>query len=299
MRLFDRGDVCDVVLGVGLIGGAVCDAIARLPGPPARRTLAMPHQWERASLVEALARAEVWLGTEKPAARVRVFWCAGRGGFATNASMLEGEREAFARVLEWAEALSASRAVELHLTSSAGGLHEGQLRVTDASAALATRPYGQLKLEQEALLQHSRLRAKFIYRPASVYGVPRHGNRLGMIPTLVLNAVRRLPTTVTAHSSTLRDYVFAGDVGAYIASDGRAPGLSYLVSGRPLSIFGLMAEVQRYLQRRPLVVFSTSKDNQASITFAPSLKPADFHPSAFESNVARLVSAVQARPRVA
>jgi hypothetical protein len=219
MRLFDRGGTCDVVFGVGLIGGAVCQSIARLPGSRVARETSIASDWS-APLALSLKTAKQWIG-EAP--RVRVFWCAGRGGFASSSAALRSELEAFREVVAWSESLPHA---EVHMMSSAGGIHEGQLHVDASTPAKVLRPYAQLKLSQERALEQSRVAEKYVYRVSSAYGVPRRTQRLGMIPTMVLNALRRKPTTVTALSGTLRDYVSAHDVGAYVASEKKPAGCS-------------------------------------------------------------------------
>lgn len=292
MRLFDRGTSVDVVLGVGLVGQAVCDAIERLPGGRVTRETTIASDWAGvAGVAQSLKTAQQWIG-EAPV-RARIFWCAGSGGFASTQAALRPELDAFRSVVTWSEALSERCPVELHMTSSAGGLHEGQLHADGSAMASTLRPYAQLKLSQERVLEESRLQSKYVYRPSSVYGVPRGKQRLGMIPKLVLNALRRRPTTIFALASTLRDYVSAHDVGAFVASEGKRPGVNYLVMGRPTSISSLQLAVERYLQRNVSVVYTLSKNNAAPITFSPRVMPPGWRPSTIESNLARIVSAVQ------
>jgi UDP-glucose 4-epimerase len=291
MRLFDRGAVQEVVVGVGLIGGAVCEALAHNPG--LTRTHKLQTPWGNPSeLSPVLASARAWLDAGDAQARVRVFWCAGRGGFASSPADLKRELDSFEQVLRWAEALAEGRDVEFHLTSSAGGLHAGQRRVESAQAAEGSRPYGRLKLDQGQLLAQAKGLKQYVYRPSSVYGVPRGKARLGMIPTLIRNAMYRRPSTISAHPSTLRDYVSADDVGAYLSADGRAPGLRYLVMGQPMSIFSLVAVVERAMQRQVAVVFTTTKLNHEHISFAPAMKPADWSPGPLESKVSLLLAAI-------
>ena len=295
MRLFDRGTAVDVVLGVGLVGQALCDGIARLPGSRVARETTIASDWAGAAgLAQSLKAAQQWIG-EAPL-RARIFWCAGSGGFASTPAALRPELDAFRAVVAWSEALSDRCPTEFHMMSSAGGLHEGQVHVDGTALAGTLRPYAQLKLSQERALEQSRLQEKYVYRPTSVYGGPRGRQRLGMIPKLVLNALRRRPTTIFALASTLRDYVSAHDIGAYVASEGRRPGVAYLVMGRPTSISGLQLAVERYLQRNVSVVYTLSKNNAAPITFSPRVMPAGWRPSTIESNLARIVTALQGLP---
>lgn len=242
------------------------------------------------ALTGELRSAGAFMGTGT--SRVRVFWCAGRGGFGSTDADLARELTSFNTVLQWAERLSQERPVEFHLTSSAGGLHEGQRRVESPVPAATLRPYGRLKLEQERVLSASQSLTTFIYRPSSVYGVPQGKVRLGMIPTLIRNALARRPSTISASPGTLRDYVAGNDVGQFMAAETNAPGLHYLVMGYPMSIFALLAVVERALQRQVAVVYTTTRANDQHITFSPALKPPGWRPNALESQVSLLLSAI-------
>jgi UDP-glucose 4-epimerase len=289
MFLADRGAVHDVVLGVGLLGGTVVRALQR--SPSLRRTQSMRTTWgDVDALTGELRSAGAFMGTGT--SRVRVFWCAGRGGFGSTDADLARELTSFNTVLQWAERLSQERPVEFHLTSSAGGLHEGQRRVESPVPAATLRPYGRLKLEQERVLSASQSLTTFIYRPSSVYGVPQGKVRLGMIPTLIRNALARRPSTISASPGTLRDYVAGNDVGQFMAAETNAPGLHYLVMGYPMSIFALLAVVERALQRQVAVVYTTTRANDQHITFSPALKPPGWRPNALESQVSLLLSAI-------
>ncbi len=284
--------MADLILGVGLIGEQVASAARLLPGSPPLEDALNPTNWNDlgASLVQASAALQ-----RRPPARVRVFWCAGRSGFGSDAAQCAGELECFELALRWAERLEFPR--EFHLASSAGGLHEGQLLVSSAEPVTTARPYAALKLKQEQALAASKVGAKFIYRLSSVYGPPVPERRLGLISTLVINALRHRPTLITGHASTQRDFVSAPDVGRFMAMEGKAPGLHYLVSGNPLTIWALQLAVERTFLRPVSVVYSTRKDNMASTSFLPSLRPPHWDASSVESNLPRIAQAAQSWAR--
>lgn len=296
MRVLHRsssaGEVAEVILGVGLVGTQVAEAARRLPGSALLADQLIPTQWDE--LGASLAQADAALKA-RPPARVRVFWCAGRAGFGSDEAQCAGELKSFEQVLRWAERLDFP--LEFHLTSSAGGLHEGQLLVSAPEPVNTERPYAALKLRQEQALAASKLGARFVYRLSSVYGPPAPERRLGLISTLVLNALRHRPTLITAHASTQRDFVSAADVGRFMAMEEKAPGLHYLVSGNPLSIWALQLAVERTFLRPVSVVYSIRKDNVASTSFLPSLKPAHWDASSVESNLPRIAQAAQSWAR--
>lgn len=289
MRLLHRSPgVAELIFGVGLVGACVADGVRLLPGVTMLGDRTIPTRWDalEPSLEEGLAAVR-----ELRCERLRVFWCAGRAGFGSDAAQCEAERKSFELVLAWAERLEGQ--VELHLTSSAGGLHEGQLLVSAADQVTTVRPYAALKLAQEQALGRSSISARFIYRLSSVYGVPVPQRRLGLISTLVLNTLRHRPTVITADASTLRDFVSAEDVGRFIASEQKDEGLHYLVTGQPLSVWALQLAVERTLHRPVPVIYSLRKDNVASTSFLPSLRPPRWEAGSVESNLPRIVQGAQ------
>lgn len=296
MRLVYRsssaGDVAELILGVGIVGEQVVSAVKLLPGGVPLDDRLVPTQWD--DLVASLEQASAALKA-RPPSRTRVFWCAGRAGFGSDAVECEGEMANFRLALRWAESLNGP--LEFHLSSSAGGLHEGQVLVSAPEPVTTVRPYAALKLQQEQALAASKLTAQFVYRISSVYGPPSPGRRLGLISALVLNTLRHRPTLITAHASTQRDFVSAGDVGRFMASEAKSPGLHYLISGTPLSIWALQLAVERTFQRPVSVVYSLQKDNVASTSFLPSLKPAHWDASSVESNLPRIAQAAQSWAR--
>lgn len=296
MRLLHRvsssGVTAELVFGVGLVGAQVAAAARLLPGLHAESLL--PTDWNELDESLKVVSEALWALTPEPT-RVRLFWCAGKAGFASDGAQCDGEQLRFEAVLRWAERVDLP--LEFHLASSAGGLHEGQLLVGSSAQVTTARPYSALKWAQENSLAASRLPTRFVYRLSSVYGVPVPERRLGLISTLVLNALRHRPTLITAHASTLRDFVSAADVGRFMASEDKQGGLHYLVSGHPLSIWALQLAVERTLLRPVSVVYSTRKDNLDSTSFLPSLRPARWHVSSVESNLPAIAFAAQSWAR--
>lgn len=296
-RSSPRGVVADLIIGVGLVGSSVADASRRLPGSLLSDQILESVRWsEPSALARALEEATIRLRALTPApARVRLFWCAGKAGFAASQVECDGELRTFREVLRWAERERLAADVEFHLTSSAGGLHEGQLLVSPATPVRTPRPYAALKWAQEQALEASSLAARFIYRLSSVYDLPTKGRRLGLISTLVLNALRRRSTLITAHASTQRDFVAASDVATYMTMEARAPigGAIYLVSGRPLSVWSLQLAVEQHLLRPVAVTYSTGKENFESTTFLPSMRPQAWSPSSVQANLMKIVGAAQ------
>jgi len=308
VKLFSRAGangrtMIDVIIGCGVIGEALCRSIPLIRDSTVVSAESIVTDWSaRDRLKAALDGAEAWIETIETASgtleKVRVFWCAGRAGFAASESQTSAEYDSFCSALAWCEHLLPRRRIEFHMTSSAGGLHEGQVLVRDRTRITTDRPYTRLKVAQERALAASPLPSRYIYRPSSVYGVPRAGQRLGFLPTMIKNALSHRPTVIFATASTQRDFVAASDVGSFMALE-REPterGLEtplYLVQGCPMSLWTLQLTLERHLQRRVLVTFTTSKDNFASTTFSPQLRPKGFRPATLECHLARMVAAVQ------
>jgi nucleoside-diphosphate-sugar epimerase len=283
VQLVRRRTTTDLIFGVGLVGAWVADAAKKLPGLVNDRSI--PTNWN--DLDDSLEEVKRALHTE----RVRVFWCAGRAGFSSSAVDCDEELKSLEKLLAWSEQLGVP--TEFHLTSSAGGLHEGMLLVSSADQVTTERPYAALKLKQEKVLVASSITSKFTYRISTVYGPPAPQRRLGLVSTMVLNALRQKPTLITAEASTLRDFVSAVDVGSFIAREEKPTGLHYLVTGKPLSVWALQLAVERVLQRPVRVSYSVRKDNVASTSFSPSLKPPLWEASSVEANLPLIAAAAQ------
>ena len=173
------------LFGAGLIG---CSILAGLAGIAKYAQKHFPFSWQNAGERQQHANeieryiAEL-AGTEGVPCVVSVIWAAGRAGFLSTSPEILEELSAFRDVLAFADRLGSrlsSARHMFHLTSSAGGLFEGQRLVDQDSKPEPRRPYGELKLGQERLLAKSTSQiAKFVYRPSSVYGSAGEGLRLG------------------------------------------------------------------------------------------------------------------------
>lgn len=278
------------IWGLGLIGRAIYGALTRNEAFSEEEHVfswndaaAQAHAAETIgrSLAEYLAALRA-----KPWPRVVFIWSAGRAGFTAGSAETDNEMAAFKRVLNLAVALQqriGGLTVEFHLISSAGGLFEGCKHVADGVLPRPRRPYGQLKLDQEqALLQATPL-IPYIYRPASVYGVPGAGMRRSLIPVLLQRGKLRQVIPIIGTPSTLRDYIHVDDLGHYVAAkalngvDGESRGgLFWMVSGKPASIFEIRGIVEELLRHPLYLAFRFDPDNSCDITFAPQLRLPDF-----------------------
>ena len=205
------------IFGTGLLGLSILESLQVQECRPARELpLHWPNPYIRRSQLQSiegnLRRAL------KGGARLSVVWTAGRAGFHSGDAETAAELQSFGEVLAMSERLAREYPqMSFHLVSSAGGLFEGQRHVTSQSRPRPRRPYGHLKLRQEELLQAGTLLTRRIYRVTTAYGYARPRFRAGLVTTLILHGLLRTVTTITGMMDTLRDFVFAGDVGRFIA----------------------------------------------------------------------------------
>lgn len=293
------------VFGLGLIGSSV---VHRLGQTRTLDTQVVPLDWQDA----AVQRAQLGEIEQKIASRVDeagarstavgtprlvVLWSAGRAGFRAGSAETDRELESFREVLGLVRRIRRRRprvAATVGLTSSAGGLFEGQRAVNRDSIPAPRRPYGHLKRTQETMLADlSEDLSCRVYRLSSAYGSLGPFRRRGLIPTLIENGLRHEVTRITGTLSTLRDYVWVGDVAAYVADDLAAPHppgyhVSLLASTKPSSIFEILRLVRRVMAKPLYVSFAGEASNRADITFAPASVPASWRTTDLETTIRRI-----------
>jgi len=285
-----------LVFGMGMIGHAIVDALYRL-GFQCEADIG--YAWDAAEQRKLAARRVevVCRGlAEDCQARLSVVWSAGKAGFHSTTPELEPETAAFEDVLglirEIREAMR-TPAVDVHFTSSAGGLFEGQEAVNLSSRPVPLRPYGAMKLHQEHMLMERLPRNEIaIYRPSSVYGPYFRGSRHGLINHLVSNGRRGRVTVLDAHVMALRDYVYSGDIGRYIARQihfgldpGRESPVHFLVSSRCASILEVVGRIERVLKLKIPFRLDENFGNHRNITFGERVLPVGWHPSPLEVGI--------------
>lgn len=292
-----------LIFGVGLIGETLAAELFRRGFSGGTR---LAFSWQPASgtrqdesdaicdWMDLRMKAHGDAGTPASRMSIDIVWSAGRGGFASTWATLDKELCTFNAVTALSVRLLETlplAAHRFHLTSSAGGLYEGQLNVGPDAVPAPLRPYGELKLEQE-----QRLRAlagplvKHIYRPSSVYGFVSLKSRLGLIATLINNGMRGRVTNIFAEALTLRDYVLVGDIATFMAqkieiqADSTAD--TYLLaSAKPTSVHEVLVLLERILDRSLYFVFRPTQDNTASNTYSPHVLANGFHPQDLETGM--------------
>jgi UDP-glucose 4-epimerase len=228
-----------------------------------------------------------------PENRLTIVWSAGRVGFGADRHDANIELANFEAVLAFAlrctREYRAGEARMVHF-SSAGGLFEGQRQVGSESIPRPRRPYGELKESEERLLLASPI-PSVIVRLSSVYGHLAHGRRAGLISILLVNGICREVSSIVGTMNTLRDFIWAPDVGAAvsrlildpISSEDRRTVL--LASGRPSSIFEVQKIIEDLLGYKIYISYAPKAWNSDDITFAPSDLPSGWISTDLRTNI--------------
>ena len=285
------------LFGIGLIGSAVLRALER---DGASAVFRCPVAWsrpaERSRDLAAIAeRIEGALG--HAGGDLQVIWSAGRCGFDAGEAEARDEQQGFDEAVTILADLARNRpaaSVGFLLVSSAGGLFEGQRRVDRNSAPTPRRPYGRLKLHQEAWIRRDDApwRADVV-RPSSVVGPPGVGHRQGLVTTLLRNGLRGVPSRIVGRMETLRDFVPVEDVGSFVAARTRRPvreegEVATLASARPSSLAQIQHTVESALGHKIYVSYALAPSNEVDITFSPSLLPPGWSPGDLAASVRRI-----------
>lgn len=301
LRTEGSGTQRDVlVFGSGAIGGAVVDHLHR------RRSFAamqLPVPWSqptaRAAMLKRIRSVVEPRACERP---LSIVWAAGNAGFSATEDEAASELEAYRDVVALARGIRETAAPlshTFHMISSAGGLYEGRAVRSATETPTPLRSYGRLKLAEERHAFDELPGGVTVYRPSSVYTAPRQGHRLGLIGTLIRNGMAQRPTTIVGALDTLRDYVMARDVGAYVAeralADNDDADVHMLVSGHGASILQVMTAVESVIRRRLHVRIAQSWNAQ-NITFVAAVKPPRFRVTPLSVGVRMVHSAALGRP---
>jgi UDP-glucose 4-epimerase len=280
----ERGEGLVVVFGIGLVGGAVG---ARLVRAGARCVLERAIDWREGSSLRQAVEKAYEIAASRATAGIRpyrfsVLWAAGSGGFHSPEEKLFLELKHFQEVLTLGERLRKLPVPcepRFFLLSSAGGLFEGQSNVNSFSVPAPLRGYGRYKLLQEKTLESAPGYAStFVYRPSTIYGHSPKG-RVGLISALLLNGIRHRVSLISGSATTLRDYVFNGDVARFLVGeilnppDGPGHRVRFLVSAKPSSILEIGCLVEELLRRKLYLAYETGPRNALHNTYSHTLVP--------------------------
>jgi len=281
--------------GLGLIGSAISSALLRLDF----KLVSNVHfEWtNNQQFADALKLIDsICFPYSENLNHLSIVWSAGKSGFYSSQDEVDGEFDTFRKSLEFISELKRNlqpTKFSFHFVSSAGGLFEGQRIVHKSSVPSPLRPYGRLKLRQEEALQSTFDSSEvLIYRPSSVYGPMTQKSRLGLINNLINNARSGHVTVLDAHVMSLRDYVFTGDIGQYIARKVRFAGdneireqTRFLVSAKCSSIFEVFTKIRRILNLHAQFRYDDQFGNHKNITFSDNVMPSNWRPVALDVGI--------------
>jgi UDP-glucose 4-epimerase len=270
------------VLGArGLLGSHVVDSLRRRGSTVL--TVQVPwrdRQGTRAALADGVRRLEA----AAAGGEWQLAWCAGAGVVATTAAAMDEELAAFSGLLdELAARPELARAGALFVASSAGGVYagsSGRPPFSEASATGALVPYGRAKLDMERAVRRFADRAGaavLIGRIANLYGPGQNlGKAQGLVSQLSRAHLTGVPVTIYVSLDTLRDYVYAADVGDLVAAGlgslrtqvaGRTDRVvvKVVATGSSLTIGHLIGESTRHHRARARVVVKAPQEGSGQI----------------------------------
>jgi len=270
------------VLGArGLLGSHVADSLRRRGST----VLTVQVPWRdrrgtRAALADGVRRLE----EAAAGGEWQLAWCAGAGVVATTAEAMDQELAAFSCLLEELAARPGlARRGAVFVASSAGGVYAGspgRPPFTEASATGALVPYGRTKLDMERDVRRFADRtgaAVLIGRIANLYGPGQNlGKAQGLVSQLSRAHLTGVPVTIYVSLDTLRDYVYAADVGDLVAAGlgslrtrvvGRSDRVlvKVVATGRSLTIGHLIGESTRHHRARARVVVKAPQEGSGQI----------------------------------
>jgi nucleoside-diphosphate-sugar epimerase len=294
MRLLQIGPEADLsvlLFGLGLIGSTIDHALRMRFDA---RATDFPYSWtDRAARIEQRQAIRARLTGPGP---VAVVWAGGKNGFAASDAEMADETALLSELVDFAVALGRDRPVGFHLTSSAGGLFEGQTHCGPSSVPRPLRPYGTGKRAQETLLMATDgLSRRMIFRPTSVYGMTT-SNRIGLVTALISNALHGRTTRITGSPYTLRDFLLAEDIGQFMAQrivrpeDGPRDQTLLLARGRSASIFEVIERIRSRVDRPLLLQFDSRPTNAGDMSFLPSALPHDWHATPLASGITQILA---------
>ncbi len=215
--------------------------------------------------------------------KIIVIWSAGKAGFSSTNEQIQLELMMFKffcnEIIKFKKLFNE---IDFLLFSSAGGLFEGQTNIHSLSELSIKRPYGLLKIQQENYLDSlPEISRKFSIRPSSVFGEISNRQRMGLIPTMLINGLTYKVTNIFGYYHTLRDFVWVEDIAKFVCMlinsseylNNSCLNKIILASGKPSSIYEIKNKIEIILKRKLYIAFKIP-DNERDITYQ---KPINIH----------------------
>ena len=204
-----------------------------------------------------------------------VAWCAGAGIMGTPAQVLDRELVALRQTLAALAAAPHAENGALFFASSAGGVYAGvgTPPYDESSPVRALAPYGQAKLDAEALVTAWSQRTgtpSLIGRISNLYGPGQNlAKAQGLISQICRSHLTGQPLSIYVSLDTLRDYLFAPDCAGLIveglarlrqekSADGPRVVTKIMASQRAITIGAVLGEMRRIFKSSPRIVLGAS-----------------------------------------
>jgi len=297
MHLYQNKSHSVLIIGLGLVGKAISIEMAK------KFTLVETKKLKWSSLDSCTETVNQIINSDhltQELKKLTIIWSAGKTGFQATEEDINHDLSFFKELNNCLGIHVRNRfpdsTVVYQLISSAGGLFEGQVAINAESKHQPLRPYGILKLEQENYIssldwinQHSSIRL------SSVYTISNFSGRLGLIPTIMKQAVKQKEVSVYGSESTLRDYVLDEDIARFVISQLEKEELAkevFLVNGKPSSIQEIKIMIERIIGRKIYLKYNLQQTNSKHISFLPNIKPKGFNTSGLNANLRLLYNKI-------
>lgn len=227
--------------------------------------------WGEPAVMAQLADAVERFAQHAAARPWLLAWCAGSGVVASSAQSLAFETATLRHVLRCLASARQHHGLDapgtIFFASSAGGLYAGSTGppFDERTRPRPIAPYGEMKLAQERLLHDwatSEGVSVLVGRIANLYGPGQNlGKAQGLISQLCWSQIGQQPFNVYVPLGTRRDYLYARDCGAMVASALSDLGASgqptvatkVFASQRSMTIGEVLGQFRRITGRAPRV----------------------------------------------
>lgn len=284
-----QGNILSILIGKGLIGSAIEKFLST------DMNLLQEFKMDWSDVDGSIKRFKALPISFEKYDKLEIIWSAGKAGFLASEEETAIEKRNFSKWISVLQMLNKQQNIRLWLMSSAGGLHEGQVCVNEQSGLSIKRPYGELKLYQERLIEQS-FKNFVICRISSVYTTYNLDGRMGLLPVMIKNCIQNTVMTLYGSESTLRDYVLDEDIASFVSlhikEGSKLHGIKYLVAGFPLSILTIKSYVEKISLKKLFVQYIFKGANAENISFMRSLKADNFNVSSLETNLKILYNRV-------
>ena len=293
-----------LLFGSGLIGTAIVSALRHSSVQASAQRFCWSWPIPNKTELQAVESAALQALSKRADADFCVVWAAGRSGFGSTEEAMADEFMALDQVIQISRLLGSGmdpkRRKFVHV-SSAGGLFEGQVACGQKTVPHPLRAYGHGKLSQEQLVRaDSALGNRLILRPSSVYGYAP-GSRRGLIATLIASSLQHTSATIFGSLLTLRDYIYAPDIGRFVANrvikprpteESVSTETCLLASARPASVFEIVRRIEGGLGRGLIMRIDPRPENARDNTFLSSALPEDFQPTSLQEGIGLTISVI-------